>query len=45
MKGGCIVMELDVETTLDERGVGATVGGTVTEGMENMAILERHCTR
>jgi len=42
MKGGCVVTELDVATTPDERGPGAIVGGTVTERMENMVILERH---
>ena len=34
MKGGCVVTELDVATTPDERGVGAIVGCTVTEGKE-----------
>ena len=45
MKGGCVVTELDVATTPDEGGVGAIVGGTVTERVENMAILERHYIR
>jgi len=39
VKGGCVVTELDVTTTLDERGVGAIVGGTVTEGKETIVIL------
>jgi len=29
VKGGCVVTELDVATTPDERGPGAIVGGTV----------------
>ena len=39
MKGGCVVTELDVATTPDERGVGTIVGCTVTEGKEIIVIL------
>ena len=38
MKGGRVVTELDVATTPDERGVGAIVGCTVTEGKEIIVI-------
>ena len=37
--GGCVATELDVTTTPDERGVGATVGAIVIEGKENTVIL------
>jgi len=39
MKGGCVVTELGVTATPDERGVGAIDDATVTEDKQKLAML------